>query len=80
MKTSNGKYTDNEAKRCVEMGVLFGKDLDNVLTSVGVVSFGDTWSRRNSLKKRQREDVRRFVKNIDLTDCSPVSLGDITVA
>lgn len=44
------------------MGGAFGKDLDNVLTSVGVVSFGDTWSRRSNVKKRQREDVGRFAK------------------
>ena len=40
------------------MGGAFGKDLDKILTSAGVVSFKESWSSRDSHKRRQVEDIK----------------------
>ena len=45
------------------MGGAFGKDLDRLLTSAGVVTFDDSFSRSDSQKRRQIEDIKEFVRD-----------------
>ena len=63
MKRSRGRYTEKEVQRCAEMGGAFGKDLDRLLTSAGVVTFDDSFSRSDSQKRRQIEDIKEFVRD-----------------
>ena len=42
------------------MGGAFARELDQVM-SAGVFSLRESWESKNGYKRRQREDVRRFV-------------------
>ena len=60
LKNARGNYTDREIGRCAQMSGPFGKQLDNMFTSAGIVDM-----RSHPTKKRSNAylaDIKRFVQ------------------
>lgn len=61
IKNARGNYTEQQVLRCAQMSGPFGKQLDNMFTSVGLVDM-------RSLPSRKRDnvyhsDIKRFVED-----------------